>query len=161
MANCRAAAAAKNLPLYSYIRTLSHPDIKTDKFILPVPAFNVINGGSHAGNKLAFQEFMILPTGAKTFREAVQIGAEVYQNLKIVIKKKYGIDATNVGDEGGFAPNIQDAEEGAKLLIEAIELAGHTGKVELAFDVAASEFYVPESKKYDLDFKSKNNDGSK
>lgn len=74
--------------------------------MLPVPAFNVINGGSHAGNKLAMQEFMILPTGAKTFKEALQIGAEVYHHLKAVIKEKYGLDATNVGDEGGFAPNI-------------------------------------------------------
>eukprot|EP01015_Nassula_variabilis_P023506 TRINITY_DN4404_c0_g2_i1.p1 TRINITY_DN4404_c0_g2~~TRINITY_DN4404_c0_g2_i1.p1 ORF type:complete len:475 (+),score=163.96 TRINITY_DN4404_c0_g2_i1:68-1492(+) len=157
----RAGAAARNLPLYQYIRTLSHPELQNDKYVLPVPAFNVINGGKHAGNKLAFQEFMILPTGAKTFREAVQIGAEVYQNLKKVINKKYGIDATNVGDEGGFAPNIQDTEEGAKLLIEAIELSGHTGKVDIGFDVAASEFYVPETKKYDLDFKNTQNDGSK
>jgi enolase len=80
---------------------------KTDPFILPVPAFNVINGGSHAGNKLAMQEFMILPTGAASFAEAMQIGSEVYHHLKSVIKKKYGQDATNVGDEGGFAPNIQ------------------------------------------------------
>ncbi|MFV1416893.1 hypothetical protein QMK79_28305, partial [Klebsiella pneumoniae] len=70
---------------------------------LPVPAFNVINGGSHAGNKLAMQEFMILPVGASSFREAMRIGAEVYHNLKNVIKEKYGKDATNVGDEGGFA----------------------------------------------------------
>lgn len=104
---------------------------------------------------------MILPTGARTFREAVQIGAEVYQSLKKVINQKYGIDATNVGDEGGFAPNIQDTEEGAKLLVEAIDKAGHTGKVDIGFDVAASEFFVAETKKYDLDFKSTTNDGSK
>lgn len=75
--------------------------------VLPVPAFNVINGGSHAGNKLAMQEFMILPVGASSFKEAMKMGVEVYHNLKSVIKKKYGQDATNVGDEGGFAPNIQ------------------------------------------------------
>lgn len=75
-------------------------------------AFNVINGGSHAGNKLAMQEFMILPVGADNFREAMRIGAEVYHNLKSVIKSKYGKDATNVGDEGGFAPNILDNNEG-------------------------------------------------
>ena len=75
-------------------------------------AFNVINGGSHAGNKLAMQEFMILPVGASTFKEAMRIGAEVYHNLKNVIKKKYGQDATNVGDEGGFAPNILENKEG-------------------------------------------------
>lgn len=75
-------------------------------------AFNVINGGSHAGNKLAMQEFMILPVGAESFRDAMRIGAEVYHNLKSVIKEKYGKDATNVGDEGGFAPNILENSEG-------------------------------------------------
>lgn len=78
----------------------------------PLQAFNVINGGSHAGNKLAMQEFMILPVGAANFREAMRIGAEVYHNLKSVIKGKYGKDATNVGDEGGFAPNILENNEG-------------------------------------------------
>lgn len=73
---------------------------------MPVPSLNVINGGKHAGNKLAMQEFMILPVGAQSFRESLQIGAEVYHSLKKVIQKKYGLDATNVGDEGGFAPNI-------------------------------------------------------
>ncbi|KAK8958467.1 Enolase 1 [Platanthera guangdongensis] len=75
--------------------------------VLPVPAFSVINGGSHARNKLAMQEFMILPVGASSFKEAMRMGVEVYHHLKSVIKKKYGQDATNVGDEGGFAPNIQ------------------------------------------------------
>lgn len=85
-------------------------------FVLPVvflKAFNVINGGSHAGNKLAMQEFMILPVGASSFKEAMRIGAEVYHNLKNVIKEKYGQDATNVGDEGGFAPNILENKEGS------------------------------------------------
>lgn len=81
-------------------------------FIVFLKAFNVINGGSHAGNKLAMQEFMILPVGASSFKEAMRIGAEVYHNLKNVIKQKYGQDATNVGDEGGFAPNILENQEG-------------------------------------------------
>lgn len=98
---------------------------------MPVPAFNVINGGSHAGNKLAMQEFMILPTGATSFSQALQYGAEVYHTLKKVIQKKYGLDATNVGDEGGFAPSIQDNREGLYLLMEAIEQAGHTGKIKI------------------------------
>jgi len=119
------------------------------------PAFNVINGGVHAGNNLAMQEFMILPTGAKSFREALQIGAEVYHSLKKVIKDKYGQDATNVGDEGGFAPNIRDNKEGLELLKTAIEAAGYTGKVQMGMDVAASEFYDEKKGKYDLDFKSK------
>ncbi|KAI3704915.1 hypothetical protein L1987_75144 [Smallanthus sonchifolius] len=83
--------------------------------VLPVPAFNVINGGSHAGNKLAMQEFMILPVGASSFKEAMKMGVEVYHNLKSVIKKKYGQDATNVGDEGGFAPNIQNNDGSQKI----------------------------------------------
>jgi len=122
--------------------------------VLPVPSLNVINGGKHAGNKLAMQEFMILPTGAKSFREAMQIGSEVYHALKSVIKKKYGMDATNVGDEGGFAPNIQENRDGLDLLMDAINKAGHSGKVDIGMDVAASEFYVPDNKTYDLDFKS-------
>lgn len=151
LAVCKAGAAQKGVPLYRHIADLCG----NQKIILPVPAFNVINGGSHAGNKLAMQEFMILPTGASSFKEAVRIGAEVYHNLKAVIKKKYGQDATNVGDEGGFAPNIQDNTEGLELLKEAIERAGYTDKVEIGMDVAASEFYV--DGKYDLDFKTKEN----
>jgi len=126
--------------------------------VLPVPAFNVINGGSHAGNKLAMQEFMILPTGAKTFAEAMRIGTEVYHSLKAVIKAKYGQDATNVGDEGGFAPNIQDNKEAIELLREAIS-EKYKGKVKIGMDVAASEFY--KDGKYDLDFKNPNADPSK
>lgn len=155
----RAGAAEKNIPLYRYIADLSGKP--TNKFIMPVPSLNVINGGKHAGNKLAMQEFMLLPTGATTFRESMRLGAEVYHALKSVIKKKYGMDATNVGDEGGFAPSIQDNKEGVLLLLEAIEKAGHKGKVELGMDVAASEFFVGDKKVYDLDFKNPNNDGSK
>jgi enolase len=120
---------------------------------------NVLNGGSHAGNKLAMQEFMILPTGAKSFTEALKMGSEVYHALKSVIKAKYGQDACNVGDEGGFAPNIQDNKEGLELLKEAIEKAGYTGKVKIGMDVASSEFY--KDGKYDLDFKNPNSDPSK
>jgi enolase len=111
---------------------------KSGQFVLPVPCFNVINGGSHAGNKLAMQEFMILPTGASSFKEAMKMGSEVYHHLKSVIKKKYGQDATNVGDEGGFAPNIQDNREGLELCKKAIEAAGYTGRIKIAMDVAAS-----------------------
>merc|ERR1711988_1946762 len=122
---------------------------------MPVPSFNVINGGSHAGNRLACQEFMIIPVGAKTFKEAMIIGAEVYHNLKNVIKKKYGQDACNVGDEGGFAPSVQDNNEALDVLMEAIKIAGHDGKVKIATDVAAAEFYNADTKLYDLDFKNK------
>ncbi|KAG7484038.1 hypothetical protein MATL_G00045010 [Megalops atlanticus] len=148
LAVCKAGAAEKGVPLYRHIADLAgNKDV-----ILPVPAFNVINGGSHAGNKLAMQEFMILPVGAANFHEAMRIGAEVYHNLKSVIKAKYGKDATNVGDEGGFAPNILENNEALELLKSAIEKAGYPDKIIIGMDVAASEFF--KGGKYDLDFKS-------
>lgn len=155
MALCKAGAAEKGVPLYQHIADIAG----NKKLILPVPAFNVINGGSHAGNKLAMQEFMILPTGAGSFTEAMRMGSETYHHLKSVIKAKYGQDACNVGDEGGFAPNIQDNKEGLDLLKQAIEKAGYTGKIEIGMDVAASEFC--KNGKYDLDFKNKHSDASK
>merc|ERR1712060_294270 len=158
MAVCKAGAAAKGMPLYKHIAELAGNP--TDKFYMPVPAFNIINGGSHAGNKLAMQEFMILPVGASSFTEAMKMGSEVYHNLKSVIKAKYGQDACNVGDEGGFAPNILDNKEGLDLVVTAIEKAGYTGKVKIGMDVAASEFWKEEEKVYDLDFKTENNDKS-
>nr|ADH95416.1 enolase [Steinernema feltiae] len=157
LAVAKAGAVHKGVPLYKHLADLA--GIK--QVILPVPAFNVINGGSHAGNKLAMQEFMILPVGAKSFREAMRMGSEIYHHLKTEIKKRYGLDATAVGDEGGFAPNIQDNKEGLDLLNTAIGLAGYTGKVSIAMDVAASEFYKENEKKYDLDFKNPNSDPSK
>nr|BAN39641.1 enolase, putative [Entamoeba histolytica] len=146
MSICRAAAAEKGLPLYKYLAELTGHKEMT----MPVPCFNVINGGAHAGNALAMQEFMICPTGATNFHEALRMAAETYQCLKVVIKAKYGQDATNVGDEGGFAPNVSGAREALDLLVEAIAKAGYTGKIEIAMDCAASEFYNEETKKYDL-----------
>merc|ERR1712182_37246 len=140
MAVARAGAASKSMPLYEYISALSSKSI--DNFVMPVPSFNVINGGSHAGNRLACQEFMILPTGASSFKEALIIGAEVYHTLKGVIKKKYGQDACNVGDEGGFAPSVQDNDEALDVLMEAINKSGHEAKIKIATDVAASEFFI-------------------
>lgn len=159
LAICKAGAAAAGVPLYRHLAALSGRHGQT-KLVLPVPSFNIINGGSHAGNKLAMQEFMIMPTGASSFSQAMQMGAEVYQVLKSVISRRYGLDATNVGDEGGFAPNIQENLEGLDLIVEAIEEAGYTGKIEIAMDVAASEFWRPDSGDYDLDFKTQDNDGS-
>ncbi|KAG2257832.1 hypothetical protein Bca52824_077126 [Brassica carinata] len=155
LAVCKAGAVVSGIPLYKHIANLAG----NPKVVLPVPAFNVINGGSHAGNKLAMQEFMILPIGASSFKEAMKMGVEVYHTLKSVIKKKYGQDATNVGDEGGFAPNIQENKEGLELLKTAIDKAGYTGKVVIGMDVAASEFYTSDNT-YDLNFKEENNDGS-
>ncbi|KAK4478700.1 hypothetical protein RD792_014195 [Penstemon davidsonii] len=140
LALCKAGAAALNIPLYKHIANLAG----NKKLVLPVPAFN---------------EFMILPVGASSFKEAMKMGVEVYHHLKAVIKKKYGQDATNVGDEGGFAPNIQENKEGLELLKTAIAKAGYTGKVVIGMDVAASEFYGSD-KTYDLNFKEEKNDGS-
>uniref|UniRef100_A0A0R3RVM1 Enolase n=1 Tax=Elaeophora elaphi TaxID=1147741 RepID=A0A0R3RVM1_9BILA len=157
LAVCKAGAAHKSMPLYKYIAELAG----VKEVILPVPAMNVINGGSHAGNKLAMQEFMIMPVGAFSFTEAMRMGSEVYHHLKAEIKKRYGLDATSVGDEGGFAPNIQDNKEGLDLLKSAIAAAGYEGKVLIAMDCAASEYYKESAKKYDLDFKNPRSDQSK
>merc|ERR1712241_784754 len=129
MAVCRAGAAASEMPLYKYIAQLGGKP--TEKFVMPVPSFNVINGGSHAGNRLACQEFMILPVGATSFKEAIVMGVEVYHALKAYIKKKYGQDACNVGDEGGFAPSVQDNDEALDVLVDAIQKSGHEGKVKI------------------------------
>lgn len=154
LAVAKAGAAKKGIPLYKHLAELAgNKDI-----ILPVPAFNVINGGSHAGNKLAMQEFMILPTGAASFTEAMKMGSEVYHHLKNVIKAKFGLDATAVGDEGGFAPNILNNKDGLALINEAIAKAGYTGRIEIGMDVAASEFF--KEGKYDLDFKNPKSDPS-
>lgn len=154
LAATKAGAAAKGLPLYRYIAELAG----RTEVILPVPAFNVINGGSHAGNKLAMQEFMILPTGANTFSEAFKMGSEVFHHLKNVIKSRFGLDATSVGDEGGFAPNILNNKDALVLINDAIAKAGYTGRIEIGMDVAASEFY--RDGKYDLDFKNPKPDPS-
>jgi enolase len=157
MAACKAAAAAKGVPLYKHIADLAG----FEKVIMPVPSFNVINGGSHAGNALAMQEFMIFPTGASSVAEAMKMATEIYHHLKKVIKAKYGQDACNVGDEGGFAPNIQSNEEALEMIVEAIEIAGYTGKIQICMDPASSEFFHEAEKKYDLDFKNPDSDKSK
>jgi len=158
MAVAKAAAAEKGIPLYAHISDLAG----TKKpYVLPVPFMNVLNGGSHAGGRLAFQEFMIVPSEAPSFSEAMRQGAEVYQKLKALAKKKYGQSAGNVGDEGGVAPDIQTAEEALDLITEAIESAGYTDQVKIAMDVASSEFYKTEEKKYDLDFKNPDSDPTK
>ncbi|KAI0382043.1 phosphopyruvate hydratase [Hypomontagnella monticulosa] len=158
LAIAKAGAAEKGVPLYTHVSDLAG----TKKpYVLPVPFMNVLNGGSHAGGRLAFQEFMIVPSAAPSFSEAMRQGAEVYQKLKSLAKKKYGQSAGNVGDEGGVAPDIQTAAEALDLITEAIEQAGYTGKVSIAMDVASSEFYKEDVKKYDLDFKNPDSDPSK
>ena len=142
MATARAAANYQEVPLFRYLgRYLGGAHANT----LPVPMMNIINGGAHADNNVDFQEFMIVPVGAKSFREALRLGAEIFHSLKAVLKKK-GY-ATSVGDEGGFAPNLKSNEEAIETILEAIAQAGYdAGKdVLLALDPAASEFYDGES----------------
>ena len=158
LAVAKAGAAEKGVPLYAHVSDLAG----TKKpYVLPVPFQNVLNGGSHAGGRLAFQEFMIVPSAAPSFSEALRQGAEVYHKLKALAKKKYGQSAGNVGDEGGVAPDIQTAVEALDLITEAIEEAGYTGQIKIAMDVASSEFYKADAKKYDLDFKNPDSDPSK
>ncbi len=143
MACAKAAADWAGLPLYLYLGGFNAK-------VLPTPMMNIINGGSHADNNIDFQEFMIMPIGAKDFHEALRMGSEVFHNLQKVLKGK-GF-STGVGDEGGFAPNLDSNEAGLKVIVEAIEKAGYVpGKdVALAMDVAASEFYNSEKKLYVL-----------
>jgi enolase len=144
MAVCKAAALGKGTPLFQHIASLAD----NRRLSLPVPSMNVINGGAHAGNALDIQEFMIQPF-SDTFAEALRMGAETYHALKGVIKKKYGTDAINVGDEGGFAAPLKSTGEAIELILGAIEEAGYKGKIELALDAAASEFF--KGGKYRLD----------
>ncbi|EDP10287.1 phosphopyruvate hydratase [Amedibacillus dolichus] len=151
LAVAHAAAAYYGLPLYRYLGGIN---AKT----LPVPMMNVLNGGSHADSSVDFQEFMIMPVGAKSIREAIQMGVETFHALKKVLKDKGQVTA--VGDEGGFAPNLEDNEAPLKCIMEAITAAGYEPRKDIciAMDVAASEFYNQETKMYDL---NKSNQGSK
>jgi enolase len=134
MAAAHAAAKEAGVPLYRHLNT-------SGKFIMPVPMMNIINGGSHADNSVDLQEFMILPVGAPTFREAIRYGAEVFHNLSKVLKAK-GL-ATTVGDEGGFAPNLSSNEEAIEAILEAIQKAGYQAgrDIYLGMDAASSEYY--------------------
>ena len=143
MAVAKAAALDAGLPLYQY---LGGVNAKT----LPVPMMNILNGGEHADNNVDIQEWMIMPLGAKSFREALRMGSEIYHNLKVVLKGR-GL-GTGVGDEGGFAPNLGSNEEALEVIVEAIKAAGYTPgeDVSIAIDAAASEMYDDEKGKYIL-----------
>jgi enolase len=132
LATAKAAAADAGVSLF---RHLGGDDART----LPVPLMNVINGGAHADNSIDLQEFMVAPVGAATFAEALQIGAEVFHALKALLHEQG--HATNVGDEGGFAPNLASSEDAITTIVEAARRAGHDGRVAIALDPAASEFY--------------------
>jgi len=152
LAAAKAGAAAKGVPLYRHFADLAGNTQHYD--VLPTPCFNVINGGEHAGNKLAFQEFFVIPTGADSFAEGMQIGCRVFHALKKIIAQDFGGDATLIGDEGGFAPPC-DVHTGLEMLTEATSVAGVSDKVTFGLDVAASEFFIAEENVYDLDFKTK------
>ena len=140
LACAKASAMAFEMPLYRYLGGINATT-------LPVPMMNVLNGGAHADNNVDFQEFMITPVGASSFTEAIRMGAEVFHNLKSVLKAKGMV--TSVGDEGGFAPNLSSNEEALQVIVEAIEKAGYTTEqVKICLDVASSEFY--EDGKYNL-----------
>ncbi|MFI5148864.1 MAG: phosphopyruvate hydratase [Bacteroidia bacterium] len=143
LAVAKAAAEEANQPLYRYVGGVNAN-------LLPVPMMNILNGGSHADNSIDFQEFMIMPFGANTFADGLRMGAEVFHNLKKVLKaKKY---STNVGDEGGFAPNIKSNDEAIEIVLKAIEAAGYKPgeDIWIAMDAAASEFYDSAHKVYDF-----------
>jgi len=141
LALAKAAANELGMPLYRYVGGVSANT-------LPVPMMNILNGGSHADNSIDFQEFMVMPTGAKSFAEAMRMGSEIFHNLAKVLKSKKM--STNVGDEGGFAPSIPSNQEGLKIILQAIEAAGYRPgeDVFIALDAAASEFYDSQTKMY-------------
>ena len=143
IAAARAAADELEMPLYNYLGGFN-------AHVLPTPMMNVINGGAHANNDVDFQEFMIMPVGASSVKEAIRMGSETFHNLKAILNER-GY-STAVGDEGGFAPDLKNNEEPFEILVEAIERAGYKpGKdIAIAFDCAASEFYNTETGKYDL-----------
>ncbi len=145
LATAKAAAIAKKVPLYAHIADINGTP---GKYSMPVPMMNIINGGEHADNNVDIQEFMVQPVGAKTFAEALRMGAEIFHHLKKILHDK-GLN-TAVGDEGGFAPNLPSNEDALKVIAEAVAKAGYTlgDNVTLALDCASSEFY--KDGKYDL-----------
>ncbi|UCC20807.1 MAG: phosphopyruvate hydratase [Promethearchaeota archaeon] len=152
LAVAKLASQLSKIPLFKHIYNLAYNKTRDD-YLLPLPSCNIINGGEHAGNNLSVQEFMVLPIGANSFSQAIQNVAEVYQTLKQLLKDKYGPSAINVGDEGGFAPNLSLTSEAVDIIIEAIEKAGFLIGTDfvLGMDAAASEFFEDES--YNIDGK--------
>lgn len=152
LAVAKLASQLSEIPLFEHLYNLAFGKTRND-YLLPIPSCNIINGGEHAGNNLSIQEFMVLPVGANSFSQAIQNVAEVYQTLKKLLGKKYGPSAINVGDEGGFAPNLSLTSETVEIIIEAIEAAGFLVGTDfvLGMDAAASEFF--EDDLYNIDGK--------
>ncbi|MFW9989944.1 MAG: phosphopyruvate hydratase [Candidatus Odinarchaeota archaeon] len=142
LAVAKLASQLSDIPLFEHLYNLAYGKT-TDDYLLPIPSCNILNGGEHAGNNLSIQEFMILPVGANSFSKAIQNVSEVYQTLKKLLAKKYGPSSINVGDEGGFAPNLSLTSEAVDIIIEAIETAGFLMDTDfvLGMDAAASEFF--------------------
>ena len=158
MTVCRAGAAAENIPLYEYISRFF--DQRVSKTTFPLPSFNLINGGIHAGNDLQLQEFMIVPQ-ANRFKKSLQIAAEVYQSLKIILRKRLGKKAINIGDEGGFAPPLDKTKSTLNLLMTAVNLAGYRNKIKIALDCAASQFVAGNPNNLFYMFEGKRLNGNK
>ncbi|MGA9098297.1 MAG: phosphopyruvate hydratase [Methanotrichaceae archaeon] len=135
LAAAKAAAMSSGMQLYQYLG-----GINTTR--LPIPAFNVLNGGQHAGNELAIQEFMILPTGAQSFSEGLRMAAETYHALGKILKGKYGVGATNVGFEGGYAPPLSKTRDALDAIMNAMDASGYSDEIKIGIDAAASSFYM-------------------
>ncbi len=150
LACARCASHAMHMQLYQFL----DPEART----LPVPMFNVINGGMHAGSGLAIQEFMIVPVGASKFSEALRMGAEIYEELGKILMKKYGASARGIGDEGGYAPKMKKSREALNAIEKAIKRCGYGKQVVMALDAAASSFYRKTKKDYHVDGKCMSRD---
>ncbi|MDD5318002.1 MAG: phosphopyruvate hydratase [Candidatus ainarchaeum sp.] len=147
MAAAKAGALSARVPLYEFLGG-------RDACTLPVPMMNILNGGKHAGTQLSPQEFMVMPVGAKSFSEGLRMGTEVYHALGGIVKEKYGVGAKNVGDEGGFAPNLTRTEDALAVIMSAIREAGYEKEMKIALDPAASSFYDGKKDAYLIDGKS-------
>ncbi|HXQ92523.1 MAG TPA: enolase C-terminal domain-like protein, partial [Nitrososphaerales archaeon] len=146
----RAGAASQSVPLYRYL-------VKRKRYRLPVPMMNVINGGKHAGNKLAIQEFLIEPVGVRNYLEGLRLGVEVYHSLKKVLREKWGPSAVNVGDEGGYAPPLEKTSDALDSILVAIKNAGYNESlIKLGIDAASSSFYDQKTLSYQIDGRTMN-----
>ncbi|KAK6460941.1 enolase [Scheffersomyces coipomensis] len=150
LAVAKAGAGKKGSPLYKHIADLAK--LHEYPFLIPTPFFNVLNGGIHSGSGLTFQEFMVVPYGAPSFFEAVRYATEIFHTLRTLTIEKYGSSSANLGDEGGIAPNVENARQALDLIVSAIKGAGYEGQVGIAIDASASDFY--KEGKYDLNFKN-------
>ncbi|MFH1588541.1 MAG: phosphopyruvate hydratase [Candidatus Diapherotrites archaeon] len=149
MAAARAGAKGKEIPLYKHLNELSGKQ----KMCLPVPCCNIINGGEHAGGKLKIQEFMIASVKAASFFDSIKMSSEIYQELKKQLKKKYGVSSVNVGDEGGFAPQLNSTSEAIEIILDSVDELGYGKNIKLCIDAAANEFFNKKENKYEVDEK--------